>query len=548
MCGITVFFGDHTVANLDTHFKRGSKRGPEQYTYECNQDVHLGFHRLAINGLNQESSQPLHYKNYVMVCNGEIYNYKEIIERYKFKMNTQSDCEVIVRLYELLKEKCLDELDGEFAFVIHDLSDNHIFAARDPYGVRPLYINESQNSFCLSSDLSPMKFLPMIEVKQFPPGHYSEFHQKQNLQGYTQESFRYHFIGKPNISILNPPIHSNVPAILRAMGDLSPLWFVYASLYTAVRKRVLNTERPVACLLSGGLDSSLVAAIAARICKQEGKQLETYSIGLSGSEDLKFSSKVAEHIKSKHTQLICTEDTFFDSIPNVIRDIESYDTTTVRASVGNWNIGKYIRENSEAKVVLNGDGADEVMGGYLYFHACPDEEQFDKECHRLLDNISFFDVLRSDKSIASHGLEPRTPYLDKAFVDAYISLPKSVRYHKGHMEKYVIRSIIEWMDPTLIPHEILFRKKEAFSDGVSSMEKSWYQTIQERISVSESSTNYDFNIPTTDEQRYYRELFRKFHKDCDHLIPYFWMPRFVKASDASARTLSQYKETNLLSN
>jgi asparagine synthase (glutamine-hydrolysing) len=186
------------------------------------------------------------------------------------------------------------------------------------------------------------------------------------------------------------------------------------------------------------------------------------------------------------------------------------------------------------------------MGGYLYFHACPDEEQFDTECRRLINSISYFDVLRSDKSISSHGLEPRTPYLDKGFVDAYMALPKSVRYHKGHIEKYVIRSIIEWIDPTLIPHSILFRKKEAFSDGVSSMEKSWYQTIQERIPLSESSVSYDFNIPTTDEQRYYRDLFRKYHKDCDHLVPYFWMPRFVKATDASARTLSQYKETNTL--
>jgi asparagine synthase (glutamine-hydrolysing) len=544
MCGITAFFGDRTVANLDTYFKRGSKRGPEQYTYECNQDVHLGFHRLAINGLNKESSQPLHYKNLVMICNGEIYNYKELIDRYQFTMNTNSDCEIILRLYDLFKEKCLDELDGEFAFVIQNLSDNHIFAARDPYGVRPLYINEIQNSFCISSDLAPMKFLSMIEVKQFPPGHYSIF--RPNFWGYTEDKFRYHTLGKAPTSIVHPPIHAAIPAILRSMGDLSPIWFVYASLYEAVRKRVMNTERPVACLLSGGLDSSLVAAIAARICTQEKKQLETYSIGLPGSEDLKFSSKVAEHIGSKHTQLICTEDTFFDSIPNVIRDIESYDTTTVRASVGNWNIGKYISENSEAKVVLNGDGADEVMGGYLYFHACPDEEQFDTECRRLINSISYFDVLRSDKSISSHGLEPRTPYLDKGFVDAYMALPKSVRYHKGHIEKYVIRSIIEWIDPTLIPHSILFRKKEAFSDGVSSMEKSWYQTIQERIPLSESSVSYDFNIPTTDEQRYYRDLFRKYHKDCDHLVPYFWMPRFVKATDASARTLSQYKETNTL--
>jgi asparagine synthase (glutamine-hydrolysing) len=526
MCGITAFFGDHTVANLDLHFRRGEKRGPEQYTYECNNDVHLGFNRLAINGLNTESSQPLHYKQYVLICNGEIYNYKELIERYKFKMETQSDCEVILRLYELLREQCVYVLDGEFSFVIHDLIDNHIFVARDPYGVRPLYINEYNKSFCLSSDLSPMKFFPLNNVTQYPPGHYSVF--TSHRLGYNQECVKYHSIKKVDSSFET----------------------VYLAFYAAVYKRAMNTERPVACLLSGGLDSSLVAAIAARVCAGNGKVLETYSIGLEGSEDLKFSSKVAEHIGSKHTQIICSEDDFFNSIPQVISDIESYDTTTVRASVGNWNVGKYIKTHSEAKVVLNGDGADELMGGYLYFHACPDKEEFDKECRRLLEDISMFDVLRSDKSIASHGLEPRTPYLDDNFVNAYMSLPLEVRYHKGNgqMEKSVIRSIIEKYDPYLLPREILYRKKEAFSDGVSSLEKSWYQMIQDRMQGIELNTTYTTNKPTTGEQQYYRELFCKAYKGCDQLIPYFWMPKYVNATDASARTLSQYKEADSLNN
>jgi len=521
MCGITVFFGDHTVPNLQTIFKRGSKRGPEQYTYECNYDVHMGFHRLAINGLQSTSSQPLHFKQYVLVCNGEIYNYKELIQKYNFKMETQSDCEVILKLYDLFKEHCVYELDGEFSFVIHDLSDNHIFVARDPYGVRPLYINHYQDSYCLSSDLFPMSFQSMNEVTHFPPGHYAKF--TKHLWGYEKEITKYHS-------------NQAVPTSYER---------VYQTLCNSVYKRVMNTERPVACLLSGGLDSSLVAGLAARFCKQQGKVLETYSIGLPGSEDLKYSSKVAEHIGSKHTQIVCSEDDFLNSIPDVIKDVESYDTTTVRASVGNWNVGKYIKENSLAKVVLNGDGADELMGGYLYFHACPDEEEFDKECHRLLKDIHCFDVLRSDKSISSHGLEPRTPYLDKDFVDAYLNLPLEVRYGKGNMEKQVIRSIVESFDPTLIPREVLLRKKEAFSDGVSSLQRSWYQTIQERIPIMDKRT-YTHNQPRTDEQYYYRHVFRCYYPDCDRVIPYFWMPKYVNATDASARTLSQYKESNPL--
>lgn len=517
MCGITVFFGDHTVANLDLFFKRGSKRGPEETIYECNQDVHLGFHRLAINGLNKESSQPLHFKNYVLVCNGEIYNYKELIEKYHFTMETNSDCEVILKLYDLFKEECVYELDGEFSFVIHDLSNDQIFAARDSYGVRPLYLNQYNDSFCLSSDLSPMMFLPMDQVNHFPPGHYATF----TKNGVYELMFtEFHFIKR-------------IPSSFEK---------VYLSFCNAVEKRVSNSERPIACLLSGGLDSSLVAALAARYCRQHGTILETFSIGLPGSEDLKYSSKVAEHIGSTHTQIICSEDEFFDSIPKVIRDIESYDTTSVRASVGNWNVGKYIKENSQAKVILNGDGADELMGGYLYFSSCPDKDEFDKECRRLLKDIHCFDVLRSDKSIASHGLEPRTPYLDKDFVNTYLSMPIDVRFHK---DKYLMRNIINSFDPNLIPSEILYRKKEAFSDGVSGLDRSWYQMIQEKIPVIEH-IEYSHNPPTTDEQRYYRALFTKYYKGCDHLTPYFWMPRYVTATDASARTLSQYKVTDTL--
>ena len=531
MCGITVFFGDHTVSNLDMYFKHGKKRGPEEYIYECNQDVHMGFHRLAINGLQKESSQPLHFKQYVMVCNGEIYNYQELIQKYGFQMETKSDCEVILKLYDLLKEKCLDELDGEFAFVIHDLSTNDVFAARDPFGVRPLYINQVKDSFCLSSDLLPMKFVTLKDVKQFPPGHYSLF--KKTFWSYVQESVRYHRI---------QPVNSSS---YESSKD-NPYKTIYTALCDAVKKRVVTSERPVACLLSGGLDSSVVAALAARFYASQGKTLETFSIGLEGSEDLKHSSKVAQHIGSKHTQIICTEDEFYHSIPHVIRDIESYDTTTVRASVGNWKVAEYIRENSEAKVVLNGDGADELMGGYLYFHACPDKEVFDEECRRLLHNIHFFDVLRSDKSVASHGLEPRTPYLDKAFVDAYLSLPSEERFQPGKIEKNVIRTIISTFDPSLIPQDILFRRKEAFSDGVSGLQTSWYQMIQNRVPNEMLEYPDIVNRPTTPEQQYYRLLFHKFHKDCDHLVPYFWMPRFIDAKDASARTLSLYKVTDTL--
>ena len=236
---------------------------------------------------------------------------------------------------------------------------------------------------------------------------------------------------------------------------------IYSKLEAAVIKRVNNTEREVACLLSGGLDSSIICALVKR---HAIGNIHTWSIGLEGSEDLKYAKMVADHIGTIHHNIVVTEKEFLDSIPEVIWAIESYDTTTVRASVGNWLISKYIRKNSEAKVIFNGDGADEVMGGYLYFHMAPDSIEFDKECRRLLSNIHYFDVLRSDRSISSHGLEARTPFLDRSFIQCYLSLDPNIRHHAltNNPEKYLIRKAVELYGDNLLPKQVLYRTKEAF--------------------------------------------------------------------------------------
>uniref|UniRef100_A0A6C0EUI3 asparagine synthase (glutamine-hydrolyzing) n=1 Tax=viral metagenome TaxID=1070528 RepID=A0A6C0EUI3_9ZZZZ len=521
MCGVFALIGYTPDLN---YFKSGAKRGPEHSSLERVDDIYLGFHRLAINGLTSAGNQPFHYNNYILVCNGEIYNYKELIAKYNLVLTTGSDCEVIVHLYHLIGNKCLDELDGEFAFIIYNKINKSLFVARDPYGVRPLYMSYTNNSFCFCSDIEPMKCATLSNLKQFTPGTYMILVKNNNY--YINESVYYpKFKG-----ILNTTISQH-------------MYNIYDLLCKAVIKRVNNTERPVACLLSGGLDSSLVAAIAARHYLEKGLTLETYSIGLNGSEDLKYAAIVAKHINSKHTEIICSEEDFINSIPQVIKDIESYDTTSVRASVGNWNVGKYIKENSNAKVVLNGDGADELMGGYMYFHKCPSSTEFDIECKRLLKNIHYFDVLRSDKCISSHGLEPRTPYLDFDFVSYYLRIPPNIRNHVGKCEKYLIREAFNLIAPSLLPKEILFRKKEAFSDGVSSLNNSWYQIIQARVEhLIIPDELYIFNPPITKEQKYYRHLFETNYKGCGNIIPYFWMPKYVNATDASARTLNIYHE------
>jgi asparagine synthase (glutamine-hydrolysing) len=323
---------------------------------------------------------------------------------------------------------------------------------------------------------------------------------------------------------------------------------IHDKLESAVKKRYLNTERPIACLLSGGLDSSLITALVQKIHSKNIPKgytrpkvnLETYSIGLPDSEDLAYARMVANYIKSNHTEITVSEDVMIDVIPEVVKAIESYDVTTVRASLGNYLLGKFISRNSNAKVIFNGDGSDELCGGYLYMNKCPDSLEYDRETHRLLKDIHMFDVLRSDKSISSNGLEPRTPFLDKEFVNYYLSIPIEFRNHNitGTMEKFLLRTAFQ--KDKLLPDEILWRKKEAFSDGVSQKGKSLFTILQDAI-VKTFMVDSDLS-PREKEKLYYKHLYDKEYPEQAHLVPYYWMPKYVKAEDPSARTLSLYTD------
>lgn len=517
------------------HFKLGEKRGPEYSTIQnMNSHIIWGFHRLCINGLDEISNQPIKTDFCTMMCNGEIYNYKQLIKQFRLNVKTNSDCEVIVLLYEIVGPTFVNLLDGVFSFIIYDSFRNKVIIGRDPYGVRPLYMCHYENgNIGFASDLMPLLFDKNIsDVHQYEPGTYCIYEKK--LDKYTRTLQERYFFNISYINEYQKPVEYYMFHIVKKLRE-------------AVRKRVDNCEREVASLLSGGLDSSLVSALVCEeYYKKTGTKLETYSIGLEGGVDLKYSKLVGEHIQSNHTTILVSEEDFISSIENVIYDIESYDTTTVRASVGNWNVAKYIKQHSNAKVVFNGDGADELMGGYMYFHCAPSNKEFHNETLRLLSDISKFDVLRSDKSISSHGLEPRTPFLDKEFTKFYISIPIEYRNHNqfGYCEKYLIRKSFEIYCPELLPKEVLWRKKEAFSDGVSSKKKAWYQIVQENEAVANVLRDniYQHNKPDTCEKEYYRKIFSKYYSKCDGLIPYFWMPNFIKnVTDASARTLDVYK-------
>ena len=590
MCGIfSILNNDYTISTdlVNTSFIKGKNRGPEFSTLNNYLKLVFGFHRLAINGLNNESNQPIIVNDVILICNGEIYNYKSLYEYIDVEPNTDSDCEIIIHLFiKYGIEQTLTMLDGEFSFILLDnrITDdlnNKLYVARDPYGVRPLYYLKNDH-FNISNNItnngsngsnygkifgfaSEMKCLIDIyntnitkfKIKQFTPGTYSMFNLS-NLVYSEWEAI------KENILYFIPTFSYSTPSFYK-MNSMNEIYkSVSCYLNEAVIKRCNTTERPIACLLSGGLDSSLVAALTNHFYKVNDYpyKLETYSIGLKGSEDLKYASLIAEYLQTKHTEIIVTEKEMFEAIPQVVYAIESYDVTTIRASIGNYLLGKYISKNSNAKVILNGDGSDEVCGGYLYMNKCPDDIEFDKETRRLLKDIHLFDVLRSDKSISSHGLEPRTPFLDKSFVNYYLSISPHVRNHNNtkNIEKYILRNSFSkenfknFEGKQLLPDEVLWRKKEAFSDGVTSKGRSLYQILQEHISFHLNMQNMEsiYNVDHIDEtvlvyspdieseKYYYKQIFLEFFPNCQTVLPYYWMPKYSNAIDPSARTLDIY--------
>lgn len=597
MCGIFAILNNSYTFNeefIHEQFMKCKKRGPEFSKLEkMLDDCYFGFHRLAINGLNAKSNQPICIDNMTLICNGEIYNYKELYTLMGLTPKTDSDCEVIIHLYKKYGiEQTLQMLDGVFSFVlmIYDKTQEKysMIVARDPYGVRPMY------QLTPKRDDSPLKFFGFAseckclnefynvqlnrthKLEQFKPGSYSVFSRKTNQCWLPHfQNKEYHSTGFTSIMYSEKinNCESNMIAMKCDNVDLVNSLFSNVQKYSvisniqhyftnAVKKRVLVTERPIACLLSGGLDSSLVTALVNEIYGSSAVgPLETYSIGLAGSEDLKYARIVADYLKTKHTEIVITEQEYLAAIPEVIQAIESYDTTSVRASVGNYLVAKYISQNSDAKVIFNGDGSDELCGGYLYMHAAPDAIEFDRECRRLLKDIHMYDVLRSDKCISSNGLEPRTPFLDRSFVQYYLSIHPSLRYHKGNgqCEKFLLRNAFSKdhfcnkEGKPLLPDAILWRTKEAFSDGVTKLTRSLPVIIENFVMENDGTFLQELdqykkaeylthNKPETPEQKYYRALFERFYPGMSHLVPYFWMPKYVDATDASARSLKIYSQ------
>lgn len=526
MCGIWGCIGKVERRVAESCIAKLEGRGPEGTRIVELEGATLGFTRLAINGLTEQGMQPMQQSGVNWVCNGEIYNWKELAAKYNLQLSSKSDCSILGPLYEKFCEleipikEFFRALDGVFALILVDTKRNKIIVGRDPYGVRPLYTYNDGDNRYFGSEIKSL-----IEVGNptpFYPGYYQVF-QAQHIAAYEP----YHEIPW----MKNPQLEDETAAV----------YAVRKSFMDAVKKRMMTDRNEIAVTLSGGLDSSLVAAVAAHLRAKAGKgPIHTFSIGMEGSTDLFYARKVAARIGSIHTEIVKTPEEFFAAIPEVIRDIESYDTTTVRASVGNWLVAKYIRENSECKVILNGDGSDEVWGSYLYFKNAPSDHAYEAEVTRLLTDIHMFDVLRSDRCISSHGLEPRTPFLDKQFVAVARSVPTSLRRPGKLAEKWLLRRAFESTE--LLPYDVLWRKKEAFSDGVSGLEKSWYEITQE-MSAAAVGDEWVGKAETA-EKYYYKKLYENIYgAAAGHAnVPYLWMPKWSPgATDPSARTLAVYK-------
>lgn len=587
MCGINAYFSRLSIdSNLQKRLieyaMKSQMRGPDNTnSLMVDENTLLTFHRLAINDTSEHGNQPLllphNNPELYLVCNAEIYNFHELNNRYSFDTYSQSDCEVILHMYKRFGiEETLKSLDGPFGFVLVDKSINKAYVARDPIGIRSVYIgfNVSQTGRNYSDNTLVLKECPVIEaigissemkslvdscnfISQFKPGCYLEIDLddiSNNMPIFENYSNEFPELNYKRYYHYDYKFHGdNEVEILKKIKD---------KLVKATEKRLMS-DRPVGCLLSGGLDSSLITSIVANIFAESKRKgidkgtLHTFSIGLQGSVDLKYAEKVSEHLKNyvysniEHHEVVVTEHDMLGSIEDTIRQIESYDTTTVRASTPMFLLSKHIAttyKDTGVVVVLSGEGSDEISGSYMYFHNAPNKDEFYDETLRLLKDLCYFDVLRGDKSTAGAGLEIRVPFLDKEFLDYYMGVDPRLKMPKTYgIEKYLLRKAFDGSN--LLPKDVLWRVKEAFSDGVSSQQKSWYQIIQEFINTKVSDSDFDdrfkysYNTPALKESYYYRNIFSKYYKGHDKTIPYYWLPRWVgNVVDPSARTLSIYSE------
>jgi asparagine synthase (glutamine-hydrolysing) len=517
MCGIFAVIGKYDKEEVVDSCKKLRPRGPDDSKYLALDNVFLGFHRLKIMDMGDSGNQPFDIDDVLLICNGEIYNYLDLKTKYNIKTTGNSDCEIIIHLYRKIGIiNTVKQLDGVFAFFLYDKRYKQFFVARDYLGVRPLFIGHSPDCITFSSE---MKAIECDEVKPFPPGHC--------LVDYSLQSY------------------FNIRNVLKQITDKDEMThcdLVRYFLDRAVEKRMMS-ERPIGCFLSGGLDSSLICAL---VQKRSSQPIHTFSIGMEGSHDLVYARRVAEMLGTHHHEVLFNITDAFYSLDELIRTIESYDVTTIRASLPQYLLSKYIRDDTDVTVVFSGEGADEHFAGYKYLQYAANENVLDKELFSLLHNLYQFDVLRTDRTTAACGLEVRVPFLDKHFVKYSMSIPTKYKMvNTDRMEKFLLRKAFDNPTDPYIPPDVLWRRKDAFSDSVgANLRTGLMDKIDNIITPDQFKKEkdlYKHNPPMTREALYYRKIFEKYYPGKAGVITKYWMPNsgwfeetFV---DPSARTL-----------
>ena len=548
MCGIVAAFDIKNSNNLRDQVLEMSRRirhrGPDWSGIYTSENAILSHERLSIVD-PKSGRQPIFSKNkdLILAANGEIYNHKELKKNISinYKFTTKSDCEIILALYKEKGVNFLNDLNGIFAFALYDEKTENYLIARDHLGIIPLYMGwDSEKNFFVASELKALEGY-CNEIKIFPPGYYFSSKNSQFSCWYENKWEKFEYV-KNNIS------------------DFSLL---KESLTIAV-KRQLMSDVPYGVLLSGGLDSSVTSAIAKLFCKKKVESndknsawwptLHSFAVGLKDSPDLSAAKNAAKYIGTVHHEIVFTIQEGLDAIKDVIYHLETYDVTTIRASIPMYLMARVIKSMG-IKMVISGEGADEIFGGYLYFHKAPSAEEFHKETVRKLKKLHQYDCLRANKSLAAWGVEGRVPFLDKEFLDVAMSLnPKDKMITNKKMEKWILRKTFE----ELLPKEIAWRQKEQFSDGVGY---NWIDELKKIVNkeisddlYNNSSVKFPINTPLNKEEYYYRSIFESFFPSdsaaksvpsipsvaCSSEIALKWDASFSGKNDPSGRSVNNH--------
>ena len=524
MCSIMGYIGSRlTDDEFKLGFERTVSRGPDMSKVVKLNNGLLGFHRLAIMGLTDKGMQPFTYKNNMLVCNGEIYGFRpikdELIKK-GYTFESDSDCEILLPLYEQYGIGMFSMLDAEFAMIIYDGDSKDFIAARDPIGIRPLYYSFDEDGGILFAS-EPKNLIGLTDkIMPFPPGHY---YKDGRFYCYN------------DIAAVDEVCYDGLETVCKNIHD---------KLVEGVEKRLV-ADTPVGFLLSGGLDSSLVCAISAKLLK---KPIKTFAIGMSTDAiDLKYAKQVADYIGSDHREIIITKEDVLAALPDVIALLGTYDITTIRASIGMYLICKAIHETTDVRVLLTGEISDELFG-YKYTDFAPNAEEFQKESQKRVRELHMYDVLRADRCISVNSLEARVPFGDLDFVKYVMSVDPEIKLNKYNKGKYLLRHAFEG---DYLPYDILMREKAAFSDAVGHSMVDYlkeYAEAQYTDEVFEAKCKtYRFATPFTKESLLYREIFEEKYPGQAKMIKDFWMPNKewegCDVNDPSARVLSNYGDS-----